>query len=223
MVGLYFRGGKVKDSKRYEVSLSEDFEPGSDDKVLKNFLGIKSSKEMDLIETQELARTEKDIIKNYGSTYKFTIDDICGIHDLWLGPIYPFSGKFRSVNMSKNGFPFAAAERIDILMREFERNFLCKYTPCNLLNSEEIAYALGVVHTELVIIHPFREGNGRVARLLSVIMALQSNLPPLNFTRIDQFSNPDGFQKYISAIHAGHGSDYQPIQNIFYSLIKDVA
>ncbi len=33
------------------------------------------------------------------------------------------------------------------------------------------------VHEELVLIHPFREGNGRVARLLSTLMAFQAGLP----------------------------------------------
>jgi len=30
------------------------------------------------------------------------------------------------------------------------------------------------VHTELVLIHPFREGNGRCSRILASIMALQA-------------------------------------------------
>ena len=37
-----------------------------------------------------------------------------------------------------------------------------------------VAEALAVVHAELILIHPFREGNGRVARLL----ALSTRRPP---------------------------------------------
>ncbi|TAK86063.1 MAG: hypothetical protein EPO20_09750 [Betaproteobacteria bacterium] len=32
--------------------------------------------------------------------------------------------------------------------------------------------ALAETHVELVLIHPFREGNGRIARALSTLMAL---------------------------------------------------
>jgi len=51
------------------------------------------------------------------------------------------------------------------------------------LFNEEVIKALAVVHTELVLIHPFRaEGNGRVARMLATLMALQAGLPPLDFS-----------------------------------------
>jgi len=36
------------------------------------------------------------------------------------------------------------------------------------------ATALAEVHAELILIHPFREGNGRLARLLALLMALQA-------------------------------------------------
>jgi len=40
---------------------------------------------------------------------------------------------------------------------------------------------MAVVHVELVLIHPFRDGNGRVARILSILMGLQAGLPALDF------------------------------------------
>jgi cell filamentation protein len=47
-----------------------------------------------------------------------------------------------------------------------------------------VADALAVVHVELVLIHPFREGNGRTARLLAVVMGLQAGLPALFFENL---------------------------------------
>jgi cell filamentation protein len=54
-------------------------------------------------------------------------------------------------------------------------------TPCNFKDRTEILHALAETHIELVLIHPFREGNGRVARILSTLMALQAGLPLLDF------------------------------------------
>lgn len=51
------------------------------------------------------------------------------MHKIWLYGIYPFAGKFRTVNMSKGGFPFAAAPYITDAMFSFERNYLSKFTP----------------------------------------------------------------------------------------------
>ena len=66
-------------------------------------------------------------------------------------------------------------------MAEFEKGALKKYTPCLFSSEDEISEALAVVHTELVLIHPFREGNGRLARMLSILMAYQAGLPTLEF------------------------------------------
>jgi cell filamentation protein len=77
-----------------------------------------------------------------------------------------------------------------------------------------------VVHLELILIHPFREGNGRTARLLADLMAMQANRPPLNYIAIDQTKNQQGFNDYILAIHAGLAGNYEPIQRIFKILLK---
>lgn len=45
------------------------------------------------------------------------------------------------------------------LMERFEQGQLKKYTPCLYAKTEEIVKAIAEVHTELVLIHPFREGN----------------------------------------------------------------
>src|SRR3990167_3994075 len=154
-----------KNSGRYSVPADENFEPGSNDEVLRNYLGIKSKNDMEALEEQELERTELELLKIFDEKHQFIAEDICDIHELWLGDIYPFAGKYRTVNMAKGDFLFAPSIRIADLMQQFKEKFLAKYTPCNYSNTDDLAHALGVVHIELILIHPFREGNGRTARL----------------------------------------------------------
>lgn len=201
---------------RYNVSKTEDFEPGSNEQVLKNFLGIQSKDTMDQLEAQELKRTELLALEMYNENYQFTAKDICHLHKLWLEKIYSFAGHYRSVNMSKGDFPFAGANYILPAMKIFEEKYLAKYTPCNEPDLDKLSYALGVVHVEFIVIHPFREGNGRIGRLLAVLMALQAGLPPLSFADIDQTINPEGFNYYIHAIQAG---DYKFMQAIFKQIL----
>lgn len=78
----------------------------------------------------------------------------------------------------------AAADQVPRLMREFEQGPLRDYTPCRFDAIQEREEALAVVNAELILIHPFREGNGRCARVLATLMALQAELPPLDFSGV---------------------------------------
>ena len=69
---------------------------------------------------------------------------------------------------------------------------------------------------ELVLIHPFREGNGRAARILSILMALQAGLPPLNFSAIAEEKKPD----YFAAVQAGLDKNYAPMAQLFAEIIE---
>ncbi len=205
---------------RYQISVEEDYEPGSNNEVLKNYLGIKSKKEIEALEEQELARTEIELLDIFDEKHQFTATDLCNIHEFWLGDIYPSAGKYRTVNMSKEGFLFAAPFRIESAMQEFEKKYLVKHTPCLYSELDQIANVVGIIHAELILIHPFREGNGRTARLLADLMVMQAKKAPLNYSLIDQIGNFKGFQHYLKAIHASMDGDYQPIQKIFTQLIE---
>ncbi len=118
--------------------------------------------------------------------------------------------------MEKDGFPFAAADQVPRLMHDLGRGPLRTYTPCRMVDLVAQAQALGVVHAELILIHPFREGNGRCSRLLAMLMALQAGLPVLDFGGL----SGRGRQGYIAAIHAAMGHDYAPITAVFRGVIE---
>lgn len=203
---------------RYDTSgMTEDqYEPGSCGRVLKNLPGIKKKKGIDALETEELFRTTRKLIQTYGKDHRFTAKDICSMHKEWLGSIYEWAGRYRRVMISKGGFPFASPNQIPRLMNEFEQEILKCYTPCVTKNRSEIIHALAVVHTELIIIHPFREGNGRLARLLSIFMGLQADMPLLDFSGIRGKRK----QAYFAAVHAGMAKNYEPMEEIFTSVVS---
>ena len=203
---------------RYDVSgLPEaQFEPGSRDQVLKNRLGITSKQAMDDAEAKALERATDRFIGTFDATHRFTAADVCEIHRAWLGEIYEWAGRYRQVNVSKGEFPFAAAAQIPTLMAQFEQGPLGRHTPCSFTNRADVVRALAEVHTELVLIHPFRDGNGRVARLLSTLMALQAGLPLLDFRAIVG----ENKNAYFSAVQAGLDKHYEPMGRIFTEIIE---
>ena len=72
------------------------------------------------------------------------------------------------------------------------------------------------MHAELILVHPFRDGNGRLARLLALLMALQAGLPPLDFSPLAG----RGKRGYIMSIHAAMSRDYAPLTANFKRVIE---
>jgi cell filamentation protein len=81
--------------------------------------------------------------------------------------------------------------------------------------AKEQARAMATVHAELVLVHPFRDGNGRCARLLAVLMGLQAGLPVLDFTGVRGRERT----RYIAAVHAALDRDYEPMTAVFRGII----
>jgi len=208
----------VTSDDRYDASdLPEaQFEPGSKKQVLKNWLGITSKSMMDNAESRSLEKALDILVRKYDESHRFTTEDLCDCHRIWLGDIYDWAGRYRQVNVSKDDFLFAAAAHISSLMTQFERDVLGRWTPCRFPTRQEILEALAETHVELVLIHPFRDGNGRLARLLSTLMALQAGLPLLDFGVLA------GEKKmaYFAAIRSGLDKQYAPMENLFEEIIE---
>lgn len=208
----------MKKGGRYDVSglVEAQYEAGSNNMVLRNLLGIIDPDEMDRVEARALAKATDILIREYDQEHQFTSADICHFHKTWLGKVYEWAGRYRKINITKDDFTFAMAAQIHKLMEQFEQSQLTQYTPCEFKNREEVVKALAEVHTELLLIHPFREGNGRVARLLSMLMALQAELPILDFSLISEHKK----KEYITAVYAGMDRNYQPMEALFSEIIE---
>jgi cell filamentation protein len=170
---------------------------------------------MERKESETLLSATERTIDETRIDQRFMAADIKRMHRLWLGEIYTWAGEYRQVNMSKGVFMFVAAAQVPKLMLEFERGPLTDYTPCRFDNAREQATALAVVHAELIVIHPFREGNGRCCRLLSILTGLQAGLPALDFGGIRGAKKKD----YIASVHAALGHDYEPMTQVFEGVI----
>lgn len=121
--------------------------------------------------------------------------------------MYEWAGEERSVNVSKGGFQFAVAAQIPRLLALFERDCLARFTPCHRLERDSLIEAIAVTHVEFILIHPLREGNARLSRLLADVMTVQAGHRPLDYSAWD--ADKAG---YFTAIHAGVAGDYAPMQ-----------
>lgn len=208
----------MKKNGRYKTDglIEDQYEEGSNGQVLKNILHIKDKQEIEEVETRELYRVTDELTEIYDRDHQFTAADICDMHRNWLGSVYEWAGQYRQVAISKGGFPFAMPKFIPQLMESFEKEVLSDYTPCNFKSMEKQIEALAAVHVELLLIHPFREGNGRASRLLATIMALQAGLPPLNFSEFEK----ERKEEYFTAVRNGLDKDYNPMAVVFSEVVS---
>jgi cell filamentation protein len=93
-------------------------------------------------------------------------------------------------------------------MNLFESNYLSRYTPCKAMNHTQLVEAIAITHVEFILMHPFREGNGRISRLLADVMAVQAGREPLDYTAWEKEK-----AAYIGAIQRGMDCDYEPMKH----------
>jgi len=203
---------------RYDTGHSVEgmFQAGSGETVLKNKLSLIDPNEMDEVELGLLVQLTDVVLDDVTNEQIITADDLREWHRRSLGNVYDWAGHYRSVNMGKAEFHFAAAHLIPNLMKALEKNFLSVYMPCKGMTDEALIDALATVHIELILIHPFREGNGRLSRLLTNIMALQAGQPMLGFSVMDEQK-----ENYFSAVQAGL-DNYEPMKSIFRQVLHEM-
>lgn len=143
----------------YEAVNSIYCYPNSD--VLVNKLDIHDSKKLAIIE-RKLVLLKLYELRQNKQIGNFDIYHFVSIHKYLFEDIYPFAGKIRAEDIAKGSFRFAKWEYIEDQLKELLEK-LKKDTLSNL-SKEDFAKKLAYYMSELNVLHPFREGNGRTTR-----------------------------------------------------------
>ncbi|WP_428151121.1 Fic/DOC family protein [Brevundimonas sp.] len=132
------------------------------------------------------------------------------IHRHLFGPVYRWAGKDRTIRIAKDASMFCYPEQIgrqmDILFADLAR-------ADHLRGLDAEAFAAGAAHvlSELNVIHPFREGNGRAQKAFLVLLAERAG-HAIDVGRIDR-------QRYLEAMIAAFNGDEAPLTRVVRSLL----
>lgn len=129
--------------------------------VLKNKLNIKSEKKLKEYETKMVAFKLLTIQKlKFNRTYDE--NHLRFIHQYLFFEIYDFAGKYRLENITKENFLFSdfhyIEDNIKIIMKKIDLK-LFRFCDFDILVKK-----ISEIMTDLNVLHPFREGNGRATR-----------------------------------------------------------
>lgn len=190
--------------------------PDDQGEVLPNLLGLTEQRAVELSEAEGFLRAEMTLYEELHDGTAFDLNYLLRMHRLALGHLYAFAGKFREVNLSKGGFNFPSAKFLDATMQEFNRTVLMPL-PDLYDDRDALIRDIAHVHGELLFIHPFREGNGRTARLLADMMAQKQGHGKLRWERIGR----ERFDDYVQAVQQAAVSNRQPMEDIIRSVFPD--
>lgn len=206
-----------KDSTgKYAVTTSEgEYQPNSDEQVLKNKLDITETEEIDEAEASLLLKLYEHVFEQGTPPKELNFQLISTWHRMWLKPLYDWAGQLRSVNMSKGDFQFAAAGFLSTQTQEFENLYLSQYKTLANLDDGELVNFLAKSHVEFILIHPFREGNGRISRLLMDTFATQAGLTTLDYSLWDKHKD-----YYFKAIQAGVVGELEYMERLVRDILE---
>lgn len=141
------------------IEWEDYFQPGTNQKVLKNKLGITDPKKLESVENQ--ITSNKQISKKIPLTF----EGLKEIHQQLFSDIYDWAGEIRQVNMMKEGKPFTNYKNIE---KEATTLFADLKSDSHYqgLSQQEFIEKVSDFFGTLNDLHPFREGNGRTQRLM---------------------------------------------------------
>lgn len=202
----------MKAGDRYKTSKKEE-----QDTILPNSKGITDLVAIQKEEAKGFIKANIILTTELNETTKFDLDYIFRIHKLSLAHIYEFAGELRNVDMSKGGFAFPSALHLAKSMNDFEEGIL-KGLKNRYETKEQLINDIARVHAELLFIHPFREGNGRTARILANLMCHKAGYESLSFEKLD---TPEMFENYVVAVQQAGFLNYKPMIKLIEFLFED--
>ncbi len=158
----------------------------------------------EVINYRDLIKYIDNVISNLKSTgekIQITEDSIKEMHKILLRNIYESIGKYRvgvaaTVNFATGEklYPYEEVDNINKRIKD-----LINWYNSNEANNINPILKAGILHLEFVRIHPFEEGNGRMARALATLSLSADGYDVGHFFCLDEYydSNAQDYYYYL--------------------------
>ena len=171
--------------------------------ILKNLLGIKDLGSLEDAEREitALAATEIDF-----SPPPYHLDYLCSIHETLFQDIYGWAGRLRTIDISKGATRFCNVNRIEaeavkIFARLADENYF------EGLDKGHLVSKVAELYSDINMLHPFREGNGRAQRVFFEHMIVNAGFE-ISWEPISQ-------DEWLTANIAAVACEYGPMEAVF--------
>jgi len=167
-----------------------------------------------LREIHEITNTEKAL--NYLKDFKGDLSKrlVCKLHEIIMENINDEeAGHFRSYDVAIQGANWMPVKGLEV-KEKFEEFMVWYRKNREKLHPIELA---AIAHFKFIEVHPFGDGNGRVARLITNLILMKNGYPPINirvrdtieYVKVLQFTqNKQKFKELVNWLLQKLGEQY---------------
>ncbi len=144
---------------------------------------------------------------------KINPDLICKLHQVSFGWIFPnWAGKYRKIQVTFSGKEAPLYFQISELVINFCNDLEERLK--HLSNKDHEGFIIEVIgllawfQHRFVFIHPFQDYNGRTARMLTTLILLSVDLPPIEL----KAETGEDRERYLKAMQKGDEGNLMPLE-----------
>lgn len=170
--------------------------------VAENLLGITDKDALNIAEAEGLAEAELFLLLNATDETAVTTDFVLDVQ------LYDWAGKWRKTEVQVGSLVQPKPYEVPVLMRQ-----LCDDAQFRMnleMTDSEMAELLAFFHLRFVAIHPFNNGNGRTARMLSNLLAMLKGYGPIRLYE----SGGKARKIYVSALRNADSGDLSSLVSL---------
>lgn len=176
------------------------------------------------LEIEGIGRAWNFVLKTIRPRTRITPVLLKRIHKIGFGWIFPdIGGRFRRMDVEVSAHRPPAFYKVPVLMEDLCRDLaerlkhLAKITHNDFIS--ELVDLLAWMHHRFLWIHPFQDYNGRLARLLTNMILLKLDLPPVEL----KVETKQGRMRYIQALQEADQGHLAKLEKMMKQAIEEAA
>lgn len=156
-----------------------------------------------------IARCLEGLLDENPGNINITSDWIRGAHQQLAGELFPdWAGRYRTTEVQVGTHFPPAPHDVAVYVENYCRDLAERLK--HIGDAESIAALLAWADWRFQWIHPFKDFNGRVGRILLVALSYKLNLPPANLVA-DETSRA----KYFDALREADRGDFAALNDVW--------
>ena len=181
-----------------------------------NLLGLTTQQALNEAEALGVVRAE-DFLTELDYPLVVTTSFLRELHRVAFAHLYDWAGRWRTSTPNVGAYVPPAPVRIPQLIYEFEDDLRFRMSATAADSLPDVAQLLAFAHHRLVFIHPFTNGNGRTARLLTNALAYN-----YGFAEVLLYQREAGNSRasYLHAIRQGYHEGPQALAELICQQLR---